>query len=380
MIYDVAIIGNGLIGKLLALSLKQAVPSLKLCMIDKNTVAPNNNRAIALSMPTVNFLEKQHVWTDTLQQNSGVIHNIAVAMDTHTPLELVFNGTPNMPLGYNVEHTGLLTALDYQLQRISDIHFELGSAINEIDFTDAYAKLYLNRQHIKARLVIGADGRHSFLRRQFAKFRTIHYYQDAFTAKVHHTTPHNHQAYEFFIPQGALAFIPLANSNESTMVWSLKQKLAPSTHEIETILKHIAHTHLGEVTLANALQAYPLSSYVSTKRTGTRWGLVGDAATTIHPVAGQGFNLGVRDIIKLTEILTNTHRLGLDIGGNTALKAYERQRKIDQQALYGITNFAAKPLTTQNIFLRKLFKIGLKLTQKAPSLLSFLNHSAQKGL
>lgn len=379
MIYDVTIIGNGLIGKLLALSLTRKLPELSICIVDKRQEPSNSNRAIALSIPTVSFLKMLDAWDTPTQTNAGIINNIAVGMDSNQPTELAF-GDGSSILGYNVLHTDLLNALNQEISSLKNIDFKLGHAVKAINFRSTSAHINFDKEAIQSRLVVGADGKNSFLRKHFAKFRTTHYKQTAVTSKILHSKPHKNQAFEFFLPQGALAFIPLSDDNESTMVWSLKEEYTDSFKQFESIIANITSEHLGTVSLLNALQQYPLSSYVSTHRSGKRWTLVGDAATTIHPVAGQGFNLGVRDVISLTEALSHSSLLGLDIGNYNTLKDYERSRKTDQYALYGITNFAAKPLTTQSLTLRKFFKLGLKFTQKSSFLLDFFNQSAQSGL
>lgn len=378
MMYDVAIIGKGLIGTLLAISLKQAMPTLRICIIDKNKETATNNRALALSMPTVKLLKHLNIWNDDCTHNSGKISTIAVGMTTECPTPLAFEAHETL-LGYNIPYTTLSAALNSALETLTTLDFELGAPVAKIDFKPNYATVDLEHTTLSARLIIGADGRNSFLRENYAQFKTIQYKQTAFTTQVNHTLPHNNTAYEFFLPQGALAFIPLKSPHASTLVWSLKDALTPTHTEIEAILKQIAVTNLGEVSLINPLHGYPLNSYVSTQRSGSRWLLVGDAATTVHPVAGQGFNLGVRDVIVLTRHLKEQFALGLDLGSQTFLKHYEKQRKLDQYALVGITYFSGKTLTTPNTFLRSIFNRGMQTTQKLSFLSDFLNHRAQMG-
>lgn len=374
--YDCVIIGQSYIGTLTAISLHNAFPHLKLCIIDKHI--PNtlqDHRATALSQSSVDLLDSLSLWTNDLKNAASPIQEIHIGMNTDkVPLILK---QPNAPLGYNLTNLALRPTLEKKLSAATNIDYCHGQAINAITLSTTHATVTLdNDTQIQGRLIIGADGRHSCTREQLSSTRVIDYHQTALTGTLHHELPHHQKAFEFFISQGALAFIPLKDPHTSTFVWSLKNTLLPSETSIETILSTLAHDHLGTIRHITPVGRYPLKAFMATQRAGHRWVLLGDAANAIHPVAGQGMNLAIRDITTLIHHLSNQIHLGLDLGSHTHLVRYAQSRQADRYSLLGITHAAAEWFTMPHLPTRSILNKGMHLFHKHSLFSQFAINSA----
>jgi 2-octaprenyl-6-methoxyphenol hydroxylase len=377
--YDVIIVGRSFAGILTALTLKKYLPKLNICLIDQaaaNAVL-RDHRATALSPSSIILLNELNIWQD-LAPLSAPIYEIHIGMTPIKSAPLVFK-QDHQVLGYNVLNHHLRSLLNQNLNHINvDAH--TGSAIKDIQLHTSFATATLdNNTQIQARLVIGADGRTSGVRRLLSTTRTIDHHQTAFTGTVYHTIPHNNRAFEFFIPQGPLAFIPLEDLNTSTFVWSLKNQLLPIT-SLEDTLSKLMHPHLGNIQCTQPVQQYPLKTFTASPRAGQRWVLVGDAANAIHPVAGQGLNLAIRDIQNLAHHLSQQHLLGLDIGSLTHLSQYAHARQIDRYTLLSMTHVAARWMTAPHKAISLPLEKGMKYLNRSTIFSDFLVNTAQFGV
>jgi 2-octaprenyl-6-methoxyphenol hydroxylase len=195
---------------------------------------------------------------------------------------------------------------------------------------------------LEAALWVGAEGRHSSLKQHVSFGQTRrHYGQHALVFDVAHTEAHGGRAFEHFTPDGPLAFLPL-QGKRSAVVWSLSSELALSLKENPEALLHALIQHfgwgLGELTLAGDVSAYPLSLEMPWQTVSPRCLLIGDAAHAIHPVAGQGLNVGLRDVMRLVDHFQKTKERGLDSGSLTVLQAYDQQRKKDRWSMAAVTH------------------------------------------
>lgn len=378
--YDVVIIGQSYIGKLTALSLCNAFHHTKICMIDKQTQKNklDDHRATALSQSSIDLLRTLSLW-ESLKDSSAPIYEIHIGMDT-TEITLVLK-QQGQPLGYNILNASLIAAIDDKLKAFSNIDYYHGHSVKSIIVNTAQATVTLeNDTHVSGRLIIGADGRFSGVRSLLTSTRTINYNQTALTGTVHHEHPHGHRAFEFFIPQGPLAFIPLSDPNASTFVWSIKSTLLPVENSIENILSNLMQPYLGNVHPTTPIQRYPLSAFIANERAGHRWVLLGDAANAIHPVAGQGMNLALRDITTLISHLLQQVNLGLDIGSHTHLNRYAKSRQTDRYSLLGVTHASAKWLTTSRSPIRNILNKGMGVFDTHSILSHMAVNSASFGL
>lgn len=382
MIYDILIIGKSLAGSTLALSLLQRLPTKKIAIIDKNADSLNikDNRATALSLSSVKIFQQLGLWENDLSPNASTIYKICLGATQHTP-DAVALETSDAPLGYNLPNRTLRECLQDKLSGApSNIHDVTGFEMASITSLTSHIEVTSTTgDRLMGRLLIAADGRASKARELLTKTKTIDYHQTAFTGVVSHTLPHNNTAYELFLPQGPLAFIPLPDPHQSTLVWSLKTPLADGNIPIDSVLTGIMQPYLGDITTA-PLQGYPLLAKVATPRSGHRWVLVGDAANALHPVAGQGLNLALRDIWHLTQHLSGQDALGLDLGSQQHLMLYARQRQKDRYSLVGITHLAGQWLNTPHKSIAGLLHHGFRLLDHIPLAKRLIIKGGQSGI
>ncbi len=379
--FDIAIVGNSLVSSSLVRLLNQQFPNLKIAIIDKVAhVHIGNNRAIALAPSSVELFKLIEVW-DQLELNAGRIHNISLGVKTSEDASFAFQDDRNA-LGWNVLNGDLHTALQSKPANTHCTTYFLGKEVIDINVHSSHAVVALEGgQEILCRLLIGADGRNSAVREKLTKTRTFNYDQTAITGTVQHTLAHNNIAYEYFLPQGALAFIPLKNECSSTLVWSIKNSMyTEDVAVLNRVLSGLMKKQLGDISIQFSVSGYPLSAKMAMPRYGHRWVLLGDAANTLHPVAGQGLNLALRDVAALSNHLRNQLAVGLDIGSETFLRRYSDSRRLDRHGLLGVTHMSAKYFTTKSYALTCLLKGGLKTLKHFPVLSEALSSAARNGI
>jgi 2-octaprenyl-6-methoxyphenol hydroxylase len=352
-IWDYAILGKGLLGSLSAIALCKKFPKLDICIVDKNPRAHivQDTRATALSQSSVDFLTDAGLWSALYSQMAKILEiHIGMSVDR---LQLTFDDPPN-PVGYNIPNDALRAAF-----LVDTIPSFDGQAVTDIKNTAHTIQLTLeDGTLIETRLLIATDGRYSAARKLLTQTKEHNFNQTAFTCSVRHSLPHNNKAYELFLPQGALAFIPLQDPNESTLVWSIKDQFISSSLDQADLMKSL-HPVAGS--LLGTFQC------------------LGDASTALHPVAGQGLNLGIRDLSALVNHLDKTISLGLDIGSYTGLSQYMRNRTLDKKGLLWSTYFSASPLTSSNHLLGHLWSKGMKSLNSRRTLVNTLRNFAQFG-
>lgn len=234
---------------------------------------------------------------------------------------------------------------------------------------------------VEARLVVACDGKFSRLREQ-AGIRTWgrDYAQKGLVLSVAHDKPHDGVAYEFFMPGGPFAILPLPG-NRSSLVWTERSKVADALVAMDEAgfqdaLEARFGDFLGEVRPDSPKWTYPLGLKAAETFVGHRLALVGDAARAIHPIAGQGFNLGVRDAAVLAETIVEAKRAGLDPGAPSSLAPYERWRKTDSAALSVGTDFFNTLFSNDHASIRFARGLGLGLVDQIPAARRFFMRTA----
>jgi len=236
-------------------------------------------------------------------------------------------------------------------------------------------------EEISAALVIAADGRDSALRTQMG-MQVIgwSYPQTGIVATVEHERPHNGVAYEHFLPSGPFAILPMTG-NRSSLVWTEAKSKAPGLlaldeEKFNAELAQRFGAHLGKTKAAGPRWSYPLSFHIARDFVRTRFALAGDCAHGIHPIAGQGLNLGLKDAAALAEVLLDAGRLGRDIGALDTLKRYERWRRFDSFALAASTDALNRLFSNDIAPLRHLRDLGLGIVDSiAPARRFFMRHA-----
>jgi 2-octaprenyl-6-methoxyphenol hydroxylase len=223
------------------------------------------------------------------------------------------------------------------------------------------------------KLLVAADGARSRLReRAGIALRGWSYDQSAIVTTVAHERDHNGRAEEHFLPGGPFAILPLRN-RRSSIVWTehgaeATRLVALPDAEFHDELEKRSGLHLGEITLAGPRRAYPLGLWVARDFVAERLALVGDAAHVIHPIAGQGLNMGLRDVAALAEAVVDAARLGLDPGNATVLERYQRWRRFDTLAMGVSTDGLNRLFSNRSDVLRLVRDVGLGIVDRLPPL------------
>ena len=236
-------------------------------------------------------------------------------------------------------------------------------------------------RQIRARLVAAADGRESPLRRA-AGIRTVEwrYPQTGIVTTVRHQRPHNGIAVEHFMRAGPFAILPMTG-NRSSIVWTERAELAPrlvalSDAAFSAELAARFGDFLGTVEPIGPRWTYPLTLLLAERYVATRLALVGEAAHTIHPIAGQGLNLGIRDVAALAELVIDARRLGLDIGDESVLLRYQQWRRFDALALVAVTDGLNRLFSNSLPPVQLARDVGLAAVNRFPPLKRLLMRDA----
>ncbi len=353
--FDIAVVGAGMAGRLMALALDDA--GFSVVQIDRatSTALPNDGRTTAIAYAGIRLLKRLGLWdelgpkaefiTDILVSNGqpdgqfrkgsltgGQLHFPATLLGEHDP------AAAEPALGAILENKDLLTAFLNGTER-STITPMLGAAVSGVTSHGAGATLTLdNGKTVEAKLVVACDGKGSPLR-SMMNLQVVRwsYRQKAIIFNIAHEKPHGGVAHEIFYPEGPFAVLPMQD-NHASIVWTERLDAAdsylalPDDQFLDAARDRIGD-HLGDFEVVTPRQSYPLSLLYAPKLNAKRLVLAGDAAHGIHPIAGQGFNLGIKDIAALVDVLTKAERAGLDIGHGAVLEEYDQWRRFDGMAL-----------------------------------------------
>jgi 2-octaprenyl-6-methoxyphenol hydroxylase len=342
-----------------------------------------DGRAYAIAAGSRRLLQAAGLW-DALPQPSGPILDIRVSDGrigrAASPLHLHFNhhDAGQDPFGWMVEARSLRVALNATLNALPNLHL----------FAPAEATVHRTHDHatiqvtggpsITARLVVAAEGRNSPLRNQAGiPVTRAAYGQRGMVCAIAHERPHNGVALEHFLPSGPFAQLPMAPTegapNISAIVWTERTATADriaamdDTHFTREVARRLG-THLGEIRLIGRRWTYPLSAMHAQRYTDTRLALIGDAAHGIHPIAGQGLNLGFRDIMALSDLVLSALDAGQDPGAPQLLAAYQRRRRPDNLAMLAATDVLDRLFSTNNPILRAARDLGIASVHRLPTL------------
>jgi 2-octaprenyl-6-methoxyphenol hydroxylase len=382
VVADVLIVGGGFVGLTLAVAL--AGKGLAVAVVDRVTpeaqqASRYDGRASAIALGSWRVFEAIGVG-ERLRHNAQPILDIRVAdgrvSQRASPLFLHFDHREvgEAPFGYMIENRGIRHALFEASSSLDVLQLLAPNAINEVkrDASGVVAVLDDGRR-IAARLLVAADGRSSATRASAGiRVREMRYAQTAIVATVRHQRAHEGVAVEQFLPSGPFAMLPMT-MNRSNIVWTESSKLAASYSALSDAafcaeLGRRFGDWLGGIELEGPRFSYPLGLMQADRYTARRLVLAGDAAHVIHPIAGQGLNLGLRDAAALAEIVVDSHRLGLDVGDSPLLGRYERWRRFDNTVLAIATDGLNRLFSNDFGPLRVARDIGLAAVGKIPPL------------
>jgi 2-octaprenyl-6-methoxyphenol hydroxylase len=381
-IFDVVIAGGGASGLALAAAIKQAMgQGASIAVVDPGAAAASASRlrTVAIADGPRRLLEHIGAW-EAIAPKAQPILSMAImdgeVRDAVRLPHLNFNAKDRAPLAhmaFNDDVVGALSALCDRLgvQRItgSVAQWVAGKHIADLGLADGRV--------LRARLAVAADGARSKLSR-LADIQTIgwDYDQTGIVATVAHERDHEGRAEQHFLPAGPFAFLPLPG-RQSSIVWNesradARALLALDPDDLTRQLEYRFTPKLGAISLASRVEAFPFRFQIARRFVTGRLALVGDAAHVVHPVAGQGLNLGLRDVAALAETIVGEMRLGLDPGAPGPLAAYQRQRRFDVAAS-GLGLDALNRLFSNDLApLRFVRDLGLRIVDRAPTLKDML--------
>ena len=383
---ELAIAGGGLIGLLLGSACAGA--GLDVAVVDRQDPRAMlgeafDGRSSAIAFGSRRVLDALGLWPEIAAEAEPILE-IRVA-DDGSPLFLHYDRRDLQdptPLGYIVENRVLRRVLLERIRSLESLLFlaPLDVAAVATSSLAAVATLSDGRQ-IVARLIAAADGQESRLRRN-AGIRTIErrYRQTGIVTTVRHERPHCGVAVEHFLPAGPFAILPMTG-NRSSIVWTEQAELAARLAALPdaAFAAEIAARFgdfLGAVEPIGPRWTYPLCLMLAERYVAERLALVGEAAHVIHPIAGQGLNLGIRDIATLAELVIDRRRLGLDIGDPELLGHYQRWRRLDTLALAAVTDGLNRLFSNEFLPLRLARDLGLATVHRLPPLKRLLMRDA----
>ncbi len=383
---EIVVAGGGLPGLALALALRQTLgEAVRITVSDPafgRADAPRDLRAYAVAAAARRMLARLGVW-DAVSASAQPIREMVITdsrlADPVRPTFLTFEGevAEGEPFAHMVEGGGLLAALR-DAAVAAGVVLEASPVQAAVPEADRIVARLPDGRALRADLVVAADGARSRLR-EAAGIGWVgwSYPQSGIVATVAHERDHEGRAIEHFLPSGPFAVLPLppggSLGHRSSIVWTERQADVPALlgggpEEALMEVERRFGLALGRIALESPLKAYPLAFGIARRFGARRLLLLGDAAHVIHPIAGQGLNLGLRSAAALAESLADTVRLGLDPGGPEALEAYERSRRFDTLAMGAATDGLNRLFSTDALPVRLARDLGLGLVDRMPGL------------
>lgn len=380
---DMMVVGAGYVGLAAAVAVKQAAPHLNIQVVEAAPahVWEKDERASAIITAASKMLDVLGVWDEILVHSQPI--NRMIVTDSRTsdpvrPVFLTFDGEieKGKPFAHMVPNVEMVRALRGAAERLGITIRHSLSATAFTTTSSSTTVMLSDGSTIETKLLVACDGVRSKLR-DMAGIRTVNwqYGQSGIVATVAHERPHDGVAEEHFLPSGPFAILPLPN-NRSSLVWTERtddadRLIASDDLVFEDELQRRFGHKLGELTVVGGRKAFPLGLTLSRAFVAPRFALAGDAAHGIHPISGQGLNLGFKDVAALAETIVEADRLGLDIGSLNVLERYQSWRRFDTFRM-GVTTDVLNRLFSNDITpIRIARDFGLGLVERMPKLKDF---------
>jgi 2-octaprenyl-6-methoxyphenol hydroxylase len=385
---SIVIGGGAFAGLALALALRQGLGTdIPVIVADPAlaTRPSRDPRATAIVAACRRLFEAIGAWGEVAGDAQPILDMVVTDSkleDATRPVFLTFAGNvePGEPFAHMIENRHLIDVL---VRRAEAEGIELlTAAVTSFDAGPGGVDVTLSDGRVvEASLLVAADGARSKLReRAGIATHGWDYDQSGIVVSVGHERDHHGRAEEHFLPAGPFAILPLTGKR-SSLVWTEKRSEAAritalDEAEFHAELEQRFGLHLGEIRALDKPRAFPLGYFVARSFIGERLALVGDAAHVIHPIAGQGLNMGLKDVAALAEVVVDAARLGMDLGQADVLDRYQRWRRFDTMAMGLATNSLNLLFSNQSNLLRTVRDIGLGLVDRAPPLKSLFIRQA----
>jgi 2-octaprenyl-6-methoxyphenol hydroxylase len=391
--FDVVIGGGSFAGQALAIALAASLgPELRIAVVDREgpadaAAADYDVRASALSAASVAMLEALGVWP-AVASEAEPIRDIDI---TDTSLEAAFRPAilhydntiaEGRPATVMLENHRLRRALAERAGELPGVSAIAPAAIDGLELGEHAGVVALgDGRRLAAPLIVAADGRASLLR-SLARIKCVgwSYPQIGIITTVAHEKPHSGRAIQHFLPAGPFAILPL-RGDRSCVTWTEEAVRGREIMAMDDVgfLKEVERRFglkLGEITLAGPKASFPIEMHIARSFVSLRLALVGDAAHSVHPIAGQGLNLALRDVAALAEVVADTARLGLDIGGVEPLARYERWRRFDSFSAAAVMDGLNRLFSNDWTPVRMVRDLGLGIVERMPGVKSLLVREA----
>ncbi|HVW52650.1 MAG TPA: UbiH/UbiF family hydroxylase [Trinickia sp.] len=371
--FHVAVVGGGLVGKSAALALAQA--GLRVALVAQPAAArpadvPFDARIYALSASSQALLERLRIWQALDHDRLAPVYDMRVFGDALAELHFSAFQAAVPQLAWIVESSLIEHALDAALRFQPHVSW-FDTRAQGLDIKPDCACLALaSGQVLEADLIVGADGAHSWVRAQMgAQVKRRDYRQTGVVANFKAEKAHGETAYQWFAGGEIVALLPLPDSHVS-LVWSAstdhaRELLALTPEQLAAAVEQVTHGRLGALECVGAAHGFPLGLQSVDKLVAPRVALIGDAAHLIHPLAGQGMNLGLRDAAELVHALANKEPFR-DLGDLVLLRRYERARREDIGALTVATDGLQRLFSVPGTLARSLRNAGMALVGAQP--------------
>jgi 2-octaprenyl-6-methoxyphenol hydroxylase len=377
---DVVVGGAGFAGLALAIALRQGLgEAFAVTVVDPalGAAASKDPRASAIAAAARRLFEAINVWDAVADKAQPILDMVVTDSkldDAVRPTFLTFGGEveEGEPFAHMIENRHLVDVLVARANEL-DVDLRVGAVAGFEHMPHAIEVMLAGGGTLSTRLLVGADGARSKIREQAGIVtRGWNYDQSAIVTTVAHEREHNGRAEEHFLPAGPFAILPLTGKR-SSIVWTenaheAERIVALPDDEFHDELEKRFGLRLGDLEVVGARRAFPLGLFTAREFIGERLALVGDAAHIIHPIAGQGLNMGLRDIAALAEAIADAARLGLDVGGSQVLERYQRWRRFDTMTMGVATDGLNRLFSNNSDVLRLARDVGLGLVEHMPAL------------
>lgn len=387
--YDIIIVGAGMVGATLACGLAEEAENLRIAVID--ATEPNVNwdndsydmRVSAITRASQLLLKKIGAWDKIVAQRISPYHDMFV-WDAASDGELHFDSADmgEADLGHIIENRVIVKALHQRIEELPQITLLCPAQIKSIDFNDDKTECVLkDKTNLSAKLVVAADGTRSWIRQQAdIAVKGWDFDQAALVTTVKTEKYHQDTAWQRFLSTGPLAFLPLTDGY-SSIVWSTSPDEAKrltdiSEKDFAVELEQAFESKLGKIESVAGRAVFPLRLFETLNYVKHRLALVGDAAHTIHPLAGQGVNLGLADVASLIEVVVDALNDKKDFGDIKVLRRYERWRRAENRSMLVAMDGLKRVFGSELTIVKDLRRFGLNLTNRITPLKNILMSQA----